>query len=101
MRRTRGNDLGEARKAQLEEIGFEWVSVRQCGSAFMTSFRDLRDYWDLHGTTEVDAANAASPEGKASLQALDKWCDAQRSARAKGLLPDERIAYLDGLGFRW
>ena len=51
----RGNGLGDARNAQLEAIGFEWVSTRKCGSAFMENFRELRSYWEQHGTTEVAA----------------------------------------------
>lgn len=101
VRRTRGKGLSSAQQAQLEEIGFEWVSVRQCGSSFMKSFRDLRDYWEKYGTTEVNVANAASAEDEAALQALTRWCDAQRSANAKGLLPKERVTYLEGLGFQW
>jgi hypothetical protein len=32
---------------------------------------------------------------------LARWCDAQRSANARGLLPDKRQAYLEGIGFAW
>lgn len=97
VRRTHGNGLGDARNAQLEAIGFEWVSTRKCGSAFMENFRELRSYWEQHGTTEVAADGAE----EAAAAALIKWSDAQRSARQKGKLSDERVAYLDGLGFRW
>ena len=102
VRRTQGNGLDAGRRAQLDEIGFEWVSVRQCGSSFMKSFRELRSYWDEHGTAEVDVeALASDDDALAKAVALSRWCDAQRSANEKGLLPPERVAYLDGLGFRW
>ena len=92
--RRRREALGAARVAQLDAMGFEWVSTRQCGSAFMQSFRELRDFYDTHGHTDV-----AGVVGEASD--LARWCDAQRRAHARGLLPQKRQAYLDGIGFDW
>ena len=32
---------------------------------------------------------------------LAAWARAQRAARAKGLLSDKRVAFLEGIGFEW
>jgi hypothetical protein len=91
--RRRREGLGE-RVAQLDALGFEWVSTRQCGSAFMQSFRELRDFWEVHGHTEVGAVLGDS-------SAMARWCEAQRTAARKGLLPEKRRNYLEGIGFSW
>ena len=90
VRRCR-ETLGDERVAQLEGLGFEWVSTRQCGSAFMVSFRELRDFWVENGHTDV-------PEDNGDLA---RWCNAQRQAKRRGLLPSKRVAYMDGIGFEW
>ena len=105
VRRTRG-DLGADVISQLDAAGFEWVSTRQCGSAFMVSFRELRDFWSRHGHTDVARAlaegGASSEAAEAgSLAEMARWCDAQRKANAKGMLSAERQAYLSGIGFDW
>ena len=42
--RRRGPDaLPLERRSALENAGFEWISTRKCGSAFMKNFRALRD----------------------------------------------------------
>ena len=92
--RRRREALGASRIAQLEALGFEWVSTRQCGSAFMETFRELRGFYDEHGHTEVARVLGETSD-------LARWCDAQRSANARGLLPDKRQAYLEGIGFAW
>lgn len=85
--RRRGADaFDDVRRARLEEVGFEWVSTRKCGSKFMKGFRELRDFYEEHGHTR--------PDGD-----LGTWCDAQRGAAAKGLLSEERLDYLRSLNF--
>lgn len=86
--------LGAARVAQLDALGFEWVSTRQCGSAFMQSFRQLRDFYDAHEHTDVAGVLGGASD-------LAHWCDAQRRAHARGLLLEKRVAYLDGICFDW
>jgi len=86
--------LGSARLSQLNALNFEWVSQRQCGSAFMTSFRELRSFWEQHGHTDVGRVLG-------ERSALARWAQAQRRARKKNLLPPKRVAYLDGIGFEW
>lgn len=67
----------------LNAVGFSWQPAKRCGSAFM---RGLREYADAH------AANEPLPE---------QWCNAQREAKAKGKLSDQRISYLDKFSFDW
>ena len=93
VRRCR-NSLGDARVAQLDEIGFEWVSTRQCGSAFMQTFREVREFYDAYGHTDVASVLGDGHD-------LARWCDAQRAAGRKGLLAEKRVAYLDGIRFDW
>jgi len=80
--RRRGPDgLAAERRAALEAAGFEWVSSRACGSAFMTNFRALRDWRAAHG-------DAPPPDD------LARWAAAQRRAAAQGSLSQERRDYL-------
>ena len=92
--------LSEAQQATLDAMGFEWEARRQCGSKFMKGFRELCAYRDETGSIDVEAAIA---KGGATEQEerLAAWAKAQRLARAKGMLNDKRVAYLDGVGFDW
>ena len=77
--RRRGPDaLPAERRASLENAGFEWISTRKCGSAFMKNFRALRDL----------------PKGEAPSQELQAWAEAQKKLAAKGGLSSERRDYL-------
>ena len=91
VRRARAT-LGEARTAELDALGFEWVSTRQCGSAFMHSFRELRAFYDEHGHTDVRRVDGDDAP-------LARWCAAQRTAYGRGAA--ERSGYLDGIEFEW
>ena len=90
VRRAGRRSLSEDRASELDAAGFEWVSVRACGSAFMKSFRELKEFGEANEHLDVPAGSA-----------LARWCSAQRLARRKGLLPPKRVAYLDGIGFEW
>ena len=37
------DDIESVRRKKLDDIGFAWVSTRKCGSAFMKSFRSLKE----------------------------------------------------------
>uniref|UniRef100_A0A7S2HDX1 Helicase-associated domain-containing protein n=1 Tax=Haptolina brevifila TaxID=156173 RepID=A0A7S2HDX1_9EUKA len=88
--RRKGAALGPKRVAALDAIGFEWKSTRQCGSAFMKMFRELRMFRDAHGHT--DAPHDTE---------LGRWCAAQRHIHKQGKLSETRAAYLEGIGFEW
>ena len=91
VRRSRG-ELGDGRVVELDAAGFAWESSRQCGSAFMQKYRELRAFWQVHGH-----ANVASVEGDAHEMA--KWCVAQQKALRAGTLSPKRATYLRELGF--
>ncbi|CAH0378608.1 unnamed protein product [Pelagomonas calceolata] len=77
--RRRGPDaLPLERRSDLENAGFEWISTRKCGSAFMKNFRALRDL----------------PKGEAPSSELKAWAAAQKKLAAKGGLSAERRDYL-------
>lgn len=92
--------LPAAQQAALEAMGFEWEARRQCGSAFMVGFREMCEYRDANDSIDVEAA--AAREGAMEQEVrLAAWARAQRAARAKGLLSDKRVAFLEGIGFEW
>ena len=77
--RRRGPDaLPLERRSALEDAGFEWISTRKCGSAFMKNFRALRDL----------------PKGEAPPPELTAWAEAQKKLAEKGGLSAERRDYL-------
>ena len=90
VRRCRST-LGETKVAELDELGFQWTSSRQCGSAFQISCRQLRAFWVEHGHTDVGRVLG-------SEHVLALWCDAQRTAWREGRLSPKRVAPLDELG---
>ena len=75
------------RRRDLDEAGFEWISSRACGSAFMKGFRKYRDW------RAAAAAGAAPPED------LAVWVAATKAAAAKGKLSAERLDYLGSVAF--
>jgi len=93
--RRRGPEVLDPEKsAAVEAAGFEWVSTRKCGSAYMKSLRELQDFQKMHGHCAVERLREPSDD-------LVRWCEAQRSARRKGKLSDERTEYLAAIGFEW
>ena len=93
--------LGAERVAQLDGLGFEWVSTKKCGSQFMLGFAQLRAFHAVHGHVDLARASGAAGADEAALAELGRWGGAQRAARAKGLLSPKRVEYLDGVGFSW
>lgn len=86
--RRRGRDVLPAdRRRDLDEAGFEWISSRACGSAFMKGFRNYRDW------RAAAAAGATPPED------LAVWVAATKAAAAKGKLSAERLDYLGSVAF--
>ena len=90
VRRRRGA-LDAARAAELEAAGFAWASSRQCGSAFMRSFREVRDFREEHGHADVARVLGDGHE-------LARWCEATAALRRDGKISPKRLAYLDEIG---
>ena len=85
----------------------------------MKSLRELQDFHEVHGHCAVERLRAPSDDlvrwceaqqRRALTQtptpapALDLKlirCEAQRGARRKGMLSDERTDYLTAIGFEW
>jgi len=86
VRRKGPNAYTPEQRAELEAAGFEWTSLRSCGSAFMKGFRAFRDFRAERPDAELPADVA-------------KWAKATRAAAAKGLLSRERLDYLDSVDF--
>lgn len=91
VRRCRSK-LDEEQLAQLAAAGFLWTSSRQCGSAFMKSFRELRSFWEEHGHTRVGEVLGDEHE-------LARWCETVRASRRSDKLSPKRLAYLEDIGF--
>lgn len=91
VRRCR-SELGEERVAELDALGFAWISARQCGSAFMATFRELRAFYVVHGHTDVSEVQGEDTE-------LARWCVAMRDAQRQGNLSPKRLAYLKEVGW--
>lgn len=90
-------------KKELDDAGFEWVSSRKCGSAFMDSFRMYALRMQECGGPDAGEATLSKKlsEGGREDAELLKWAEAQRRCREKGKLSQKRIEYLDGIGFSW
>ena len=84
--------LGAELTAQLDALGFEWESTRQCGSAWQQKLRELREFFDAHGHTEVGRELGDDHE-------LAKWCVSQRAQLRAGTFSKKRATYLADLGW--
>ena len=89
LRRLGPTNVAQEHAKRLTDVGFSWISARQCGSAFMTQYRTLVEQ------TKEDPTILIQPETVA-------WKRAQRVARAKGTLSDTRYHYMEVLfGAGW
>ncbi|KAL3787024.1 hypothetical protein HJC23_010641 [Cyclotella cryptica] len=82
---------------KMEEIQFEWVSTRKCGSSFMSRYREVLER--LNGAVEdgLEVEDVLSEE-----EELRKWIYAQKCAYENGKLSDSRIQYMNDLpGIDW
>ena len=91
------NDLPKNEIERLDEVGFEWVSTRKCGSSFMKGYRDALSYLSTVAEQGGDVRELLREE-----HGIKKWVDAQRLAWEKGNLSESRIQYMDDLpGIDW
>ena len=94
LRRLYSRDaLPEDEVQKLNDVGFEWVSSRKCGSSFMTRYREV-----LEQLSENSENAAMVMEGDAQMK---KWIYDQKCVYENGKLSDSRIQYMDDLGVDW
>jgi len=102
LRRLRGKDelpqsLPQSRIERLDDVGFEWVSTRKCGSSFMANYRDAMGY-----LTKVEETGGGDDKEEEDFSKVRKWVEAQRCAYEKGNLSEQRAGYMDELpGIDW
>mmetsp|Transcript_1586 Transcript_1586/g.2260 ORF Transcript_1586/g.2260 Transcript_1586/m.2260 type:complete len:368 (-) Transcript_1586:87-1190(-) len=128
IRRIGKEHIDPDRREKLDEIGFAWISTRKCGSAFMKSYRELKErlegcfdlvvVQEVQGNDDTDDADDDADNKMLSSkwklkdedrlnhilkdQEVQKWVNAQRMAAEKGNLSDSRCEYLDNLpGLNW
>lgn len=86
LRRLGAEGVSVEHAERLNAVGFSWKSARQCGSAFMSQYREL-----------VAADPSVLTEPKTML-----WKKAQMVARTSGKLSDTRYHYMEQLfGVGW
>jgi len=85
--------LANSRFQKLDALGFEWEPFEDQWNSML---QQLKDFKDLHGHCRINVHDGTQ---------LGRWVNTVR-CRRKGtskcsLLPPERIAQLDALGFVW
>jgi hypothetical protein len=81
---------------KMNEIQFEWTSSRQCGSSFMTRYREIQEQLNNATISGFDASKVVD----ADLD-MKKWIHAQKCVFESGKLSESRISYMDDLGVDW
>ena len=90
---TTKHKLTKPQRKKLDALGF----YKKGGSGLKDDlweqrWRELVVYQSVHGHTNVTMSQNRK---------LGHWRDVQRQFRRKGMLSEERIARLDGIGFEW
>ena len=91
VRRSKGA-LPAEQVAELDDIGFAWVSARACGSAWMATYRELKAFYEEHGHTDV-----ARELGE--QHALARWCASMAELQRSDALSPKRTVYLAEVGW--
>jgi superfamily II DNA or RNA helicase len=84
--------LSEARRQQLDELGFVWDPFE---TDWAEGFRYLTIYKEREGHCRVPATHKENGFG------LGSWVDRQRQSKDQETLPEARRQQLDELGFVW
>ena len=93
----KSNELPKEEIEKMDEIQFEWVSTRKCGSSFMKRYREVLE--QLNGfvaRTGLDASKLVEEDAD-----VRKWIYAQKIAFENGKLSDSRVLYMDDLAIDW
>ncbi len=91
--RMRREEISEARRKQLEEIGFVWDRMEELiATQWEAHFEDLLAYKEKHGDCLVSSND---PDWKS----LYNWVS--RTRRGRDALTAEQVQRLDRIGFVW
>lgn len=83
LRRLGPSQVLDKHADSLNDVGFVWKSNRNCGSAFMQQFRDIRDRVQKEGTGILRTD-----------ESIQTWLQAQRDADRRGKLSETRNHYM-------
>lgn len=86
--------LSQKRKEYLEEIGIEWVSVKE--RAWMNYYKYAEKYYSEKGNLRVHLKYETQGGVK-----LGAWISSQRELYMKGKLKQEQIKMLEMIGMEW
>jgi len=92
----RDGKLTEYRVHRLNSIGFVWqVKSHAPQAPWMEMYNRLLSYRDQHdGSTNV-------PQTSIEYHRLGGWVHKQRYNYQQGVIPNERITFLESIGFQW
>lgn len=91
LRRLGQDGVNPEHERRLNEVGFKWISSRQCGSKFMLKYRELTEQVELRGLDDVLSDPATVP-----------WIMAQQEVLKRGGLSQTRVHYMGQLfGDMW
>jgi hypothetical protein len=99
LRRVGEADTDADRVRALNDIGFQWESPRQCGSAFMMQYRNILERLNVANSAAdpTDAVDAILSEPE-----VQQWIQAQREATKRGTLSETRQHYMESVaGANW
>ena len=92
LRRLGPDQVDPVHRAKLDDLGFEWVSQRKCGSSFMKQYRAI-----VQQLQESDDPNTVWEQ-----EVNQKWIRAQQMALQRNDLAETRQHYLEQiLGPNW
>lgn len=99
LRRVGEEDTDAERVLALAEIGFQWESPRQCGSAFMMQYRDILERLNV---AHASADSVSAADSILSDPEVQQWIQAQREAVKRGTLSETRQHYMESVaGVDW
>ncbi|KAI7842130.1 hypothetical protein COHA_004322 [Chlorella ohadii] len=88
----KSGQLAKGKQQQLAAAGFEFDGER---AEWLRWFNEIRAFSERHGHCQPH------PLAHPNDFLLINWCSVQRIMRRCGVMPEERVAALDALGFDW
>ncbi|EJK63384.1 hypothetical protein THAOC_15957 [Thalassiosira oceanica] len=88
--------MTELRIELLESIGFTWAKAKG-DDCWNERFNDLAEYKKLHNHCDVKTKG----DVQGNYRVLGRWVTTQRALFKRDELPDDKVAKLTALGFRW